>query len=130
MRHQRAELPCGHDKPPSKGPNPTEESWRQAPASSSYSPQAAYFGANALPVSAARSSKGPINGDNSLRVLVVDDCKDNADCLAIFLSLLANVVKVAYCGEVAIATAHVHYPDVVFLDLAMPKMDGCEVVKR
>jgi CheY-like chemotaxis protein len=68
--------------------------------------------------------------DCPLRVLVVDDCKDNADSLKRLVKLWGYDVEVAYDGEAAYAMALVYRPDLIFLDFAMPRMDGCEVVRR
>jgi CheY-like chemotaxis protein len=72
----------------------------------------------------------PAFADCPLRVLVVDNCKDTADSLTSLVKLWGYDVEVAYDGETAITTALVYRPDVIFLDLAMPSMSGCEIVKR
>ena len=64
------------------------------------------------------------------RVLVVDDCKDTANSLQMILEMWGYDVRAAYAGETAIETALTYHPDVIFLDLGMPMMQGCEVVKR
>ena len=64
------------------------------------------------------------------RVLVVDDCKDTANSLQMMLEMWGYDVRVAYDGEAAIETALICQPDVIFLDLGMPMMQGCEVVER
>lgn len=65
-----------------------------------------------------------------LRVLVVDDHQDAADALAQLLDLEGHDAQVAYCGEQALAHAHARRPDLVLLDLGMPRMDGFEVASR
>ena len=64
------------------------------------------------------------------RVLVVDDCKDTADSLQMLVEMWGYDVEVAYDGETAIGTALDYHPDVIFLDLVMPKMHGCQVAQR
>lgn len=64
------------------------------------------------------------------RVLVVDDLKPSADTLALMLGALGQAARVAYDGEAAIAAAATYLPDVVFLDIAMPGMDGYEVARQ
>lgn len=63
----------------------------------------------------------------SLRVLVVDDNIDAAQIVADFISLQGYTVMVANDGQEAIMTAETFVPDVVFLDIGMPGMDGYEV---
>jgi CheY-like chemotaxis protein len=46
------------------------------------------------------------------------------------LELLGHVVKKAYDGPTAIVIAHDFHPDIVFLDIAMPDIDGYEVARR
>jgi PAS domain S-box-containing protein len=64
------------------------------------------------------------------RILIVDDTRDSADSLAMLLRTYGHEVHVAYGGEDAIALADSHRPDIVLLDLGMPKMDGYETCRR
>jgi PAS domain S-box-containing protein len=64
------------------------------------------------------------------RVLVVDDSPDAADSLALLLRLDGQDVRVAYSGPAALAQAGQFHPEVVFLDIGMPGMDGYEVARR
>jgi PAS domain S-box-containing protein len=63
------------------------------------------------------------------RVLVVDDNVDAADSLAMLLRLQGQDVHVAYDGPSALAQAEADPPDIAFLDLGMPKMDGYELAR-
>jgi len=64
------------------------------------------------------------------RLLVVDDNQDAADSLAILLRLQGHEVRVAYSGLAALEMTTDYSPDVVFLDIGMPGMDGHEVARR
>jgi PAS domain S-box-containing protein len=64
------------------------------------------------------------------RLLLVDDNVDAATSQAAVLRLLGHDVEVAYNGEEAIAKAKEFAPEIVFLDLGMPGMDGYEVARR
>lgn len=64
------------------------------------------------------------------RVLVVDDNEDAAESLAALLRLFGHQVGVALDGEQALELAPSLKPDVVLLDLGMPRMDGHEVARR
>jgi signal transduction histidine kinase len=58
------------------------------------------------------------------RVLVVDDNKDAADTLEAFLAMEGFSVAVAYDGAAALEQVQAHAPDVVLMDIGMPRMDG------
>ncbi len=64
------------------------------------------------------------------RVLVVDDKPDNADALSAVLLRIGQKVETAYSGESALETARQFSPDVAFLDLSMPVMDGYELAEK
>jgi two-component system CheB/CheR fusion protein len=63
------------------------------------------------------------------RVLVVDDNEDAVDSLAALLRTWGHSVQVAHDGAAAIAVAETARPDVVILDLGMPRMSGFEVAR-
>jgi two-component system, chemotaxis family, CheB/CheR fusion protein len=65
-----------------------------------------------------------------LRVLIVDDNRDAADCLSMLVNLWGDDARAAYDGAAALEMALGQQPDVVLLDLSMPKMDGCQVARR
>ena len=64
------------------------------------------------------------------RVLVVDDNLDAAEGLAMLLSLRGHQVATAYDGPTAIEQARKLAPDVVLLDIGLPRLDGFEVARR
>jgi len=64
------------------------------------------------------------------RVLVVDDEADNADALSLLLQGLGQEVRVAYHGNDALEVASQLLPQVAFLDLSMPDMNGRELARR
>jgi CheY-like chemotaxis protein len=64
------------------------------------------------------------------KVLVVDDNRDAADTLAMLLRGLGHVVETAYDGELALVAARRIRPDVIFLDIALPGMDGFRVAEE
>ncbi len=82
------------------------------------------------PVDAATPAGRPSPGEALHRVLVVDDAVDAADTLAMFLRLQGCEVSVAYDGVDGLAAAIRTAPELVFLDLALPGMDGLEVARR
>jgi len=66
----------------------------------------------------------------SLRILVVDDNRDAADSLAMLLRTTGNDIRTAYDGLEAVQVASEFRPDVVLLDIGLPKIDGHEVAQR
>ncbi len=64
------------------------------------------------------------------RLLVVDDNQDAANSLAMLLRLQGHEVRVAYSGVAALEMTKAYSPDVVFLDIGMPGMDGYEAARR
>jgi signal transduction histidine kinase len=64
------------------------------------------------------------------RVLVVDDNIDAAQTLAQYLRMDGHRVESAVDGEGALRIAEVLHPEVAFIDLNMPRMDGTEVARR
>jgi PAS domain S-box-containing protein len=63
------------------------------------------------------------------RVLVVDDNTDGADSMKLLLESLDNEVRVAYDGIAAMEAAESFSPDVVLLDIGLPKLNGYEVAR-
>ena len=64
------------------------------------------------------------------RVLVVDDNADAAESLGMLLEVRGNEVRIAYDGLQALEAAGDFDPDIVLLDIGMPKMSGYEVARR
>jgi DNA-binding response OmpR family regulator len=66
----------------------------------------------------------------ALYILVVDDDRDTADSLAMILRLSGHAAESAYDAVSAVRLARQSYPRLVFLDLAMPEVDGFELAKH
>ncbi|MFO1086488.1 MAG: response regulator [Reyranellaceae bacterium] len=64
------------------------------------------------------------------RILVVDDVADNVEILRMRLTALGYDVVTAGDGEEALARVPELLPDLILLDIMMPKVDGLEVVRR
>ena len=64
------------------------------------------------------------------RVMVVDDNRDSADTLGALLEAWGHEVQTFYDGPSAIAAAAGFRPNVVLLDIGLPKMNGYEVAAR
>ena len=63
-------------------------------------------------------------------ILVVDDIPDNVEILQLRLESQGYEVTAAGDGETALAMIREQLPDLVLLDIMMPKLDGIETVKR
>jgi CheY-like chemotaxis protein len=64
------------------------------------------------------------------KILVVDDNVDSAETLATFLRLHGHSVRIANTPTDAIAVHGEFQPDVMFLDIGLPEMNGYEVARR
>ncbi len=65
-----------------------------------------------------------------LRVLVADDNRDAADCLAEMLRLSGHDVRTAHDGLAALEAADTFTPEVALLDLGMPRLNGYEAAEQ
>ncbi len=83
-----------------------------------------------VPEPAQPGEEGAPPGAAKCRLLIVDDLKDSADSLAMMLRLTGHEVQTAYDGEQAIEAAGVFRPDVVLLDIEMPKLNGYDACRR
>lgn len=86
--------------------------------------------AAAMAVEAQTYSSTVSPADAPMRFLVVDDNIDSAESLSLLLQLMGNNVSSAFDGEQALEMANELKPDVVLLDIGLPKLDGYEVAKR
>jgi signal transduction histidine kinase/ActR/RegA family two-component response regulator len=64
------------------------------------------------------------------RILVVDDNVDAARSLSQVLKIMGNDVRTANDGEAGVAVAEQFRPDLVLMDVGMPKVDGYEAARR
>ncbi|MBY0524080.1 MAG: response regulator [Gemmataceae bacterium] len=71
-----------------------------------------------------------VQTDSPLRVLVVDDDRDNADTLIRLVRFWGHSAAVAYSGVAALELAGTFQPNAVLLDLAMPGLSGFDVARR
>jgi len=78
------------------------------------------------PVASASKSAGR-------RILVVDDNRDSATSLALLLKMTGNQTKTAFDGLAAIETAEAFRPEVILLDIGLPKLNGhdtCRAIRN
>jgi signal transduction histidine kinase/CheY-like chemotaxis protein len=94
-----------------------------------------------LPLEPAKTDVSPPSADAEpsvahlaegyqVKALVADDIKENRDVLAKLLSDVGVQVIAAENGEKALEMVRSHEPDIVFMDIRMPIMDGIEAARR
>ena len=81
-------------------------------------------------VAAAGAAPPPAAQNRGQRVLVVDDNIDAAASLALLLEMEDYEVRTAADGEQAIEQVRTFEPQIIFMDLAMPRLGGLEAARR
>ena len=64
------------------------------------------------------------------RILIVDDNRDAAESLAMLLKLTGHETHIAHDGLEAVETAAQVSPDLILLDIGLPKINGYEAARR
>ncbi len=64
------------------------------------------------------------------RILLVEDIEMNRDMMSRWLILWGYEVTIAVDGEEAISEGHNHKPDLILMDMGLPKIDGWEATRR
>lgn len=91
-----------------------------------------------LPVLESRTARvmehahqaGPTSNGPKRRILVVDDNRDSATSMAMMLRLVGNEVQVANDGVEAVEAAEQFCPEVILMDVGMPKLNGYEAARQ
>ncbi len=89
-------------------------------------------------LAASQSAASPAETSNGMptafppgrRILVVDDNEDSANSLAMMLRLVGNDVSVAYDGLDAVEVAEQFCPEVILMDVGMPRLNGLDATRR
>lgn len=68
--------------------------------------------------------------ESKKKILIADDSKTLSDLMKEMLEFKGYETHVVHDGEEALATALKEHPDLILLDLRMPKLDGYEVVRK
>lgn len=68
--------------------------------------------------------------ESNRSVLIVEDNRDVAETLAALLDLYGFAVRIAYDGEEGLQSACEHPPDMVILDIGLPRMSGLDLARE
>jgi PAS domain S-box-containing protein len=79
----------------------------------------------AIPPDREQTAAGPRR-----RILVVDDNRDSAKSMAMILKFRGNDVVTAHDGVEAVEAAEQFRPEVILMDVGMPRLDGYEATRR
>ena len=71
----------------------------------------------------------PVAKSRARRILVVDDNRDGAESLGMMLELAGHEVLFAHDGVDAVAQAERFRPEVILMDVGMPRMNGLEATR-
>lgn len=89
-----------------------------------------------LPVGADRPPPRPVPSKALLqpgkgqRILVVDDNRDGAESLSMMPEMLGNEVRTARDGVEGVAAAEAFRPDLILMDVGMPRLNGYEATRQ
>ena len=72
----------------------------------------------------------PVPSGQELRILIADDNVDAADTLRMLLEVMGHVVENVHDGQSAVDTAATFDPQLVLLDIGMPKLNGYEACRQ
>jgi CheY-like chemotaxis protein len=78
---------------------------------------------------ASAGERPPVAATPHLRVLIVEDNVDAAEMLEMAVAALGHLTRVAHDGASAVSAATEFAPDVIFLDIGLPVMNGYAVAR-
>ena len=82
------------------------------------------------PVTEAAPQAPSAGSASALRVLIADDNVDAVESLAMLIEDMGHETRIAHDGAEALAASAAFRPDIAFLDVGMPKLNGYEVGQR
>jgi CheY-like chemotaxis protein len=85
--------------------------------------------AGIAPVPAPGTTRGPATTAAGLRILIVDDNRDAAGMLAMLLQFSGHETHTAHDGVEAVEATTKLQPDVILLDIGLPRLNGYEAAR-
>jgi CheY-like chemotaxis protein len=76
------------------------------------------------------SAEEAVERSTPQRILIADDNADSAESMGMLLRLMGNDVRIASDGLDAVQQAAAFQPDIVLMDIGMPRLDGYEAARR
>ena len=70
------------------------------------------------------------NSQEGKKILIVDDNQDNRELVVKILGKRGYILSEAVDGQDALDRALAEHPDLILMDISLPKMDGYEVTRR
>jgi len=86
--------------------------------------------AEIAPTPQATTDPEPATLGKRRRILIADDNVDSAKTLALLLDILGHETRVAHDGIAALQAAEEFRPEIVLLDIGMPRLDGYQTCKQ
>ena len=77
-----------------------------------------------------KSDGPPSPSLSGLRILVVDDNRDSAESLGMLLGIKGNDIRTTYDGREAMKAAESFRPELILLDIGLPKLNGYDIARR
>ena len=77
-----------------------------------------------------RHETPPAGAPRGRRILVVDDNEDSAMSMALLLTSMGNETRTAHEGLEALEVGATFLPEIILLDIGMPRLNGYETARR
>jgi len=68
--------------------------------------------------------------DRPIRVLIVEDCADTAQSMAMLLDRSGYATAVAATGAGALSAVGLRVPDIILLDIGLPDLNGWDLAEK
>jgi len=79
---------------------------------------------------ADKANQWALAGRRLLRVLIADGNRDAADSFSTLVRMWGHDARQAYDGPTALAMTATYRPDIVLSEIALPKLDGCQLARH
>ena len=86
--------------------------------------------AASAPLQSSKSDAGRRLNSTAHRILIADDNRDAAESMGMLLRLMGNDVRTVFDGVEAVEEAETFRPDLILLDIGMPKLNGYDAARR